>query len=993
MNVSMKKLLQFFSFLVTFTFAALLQAESLDLSTTNDVVARIEKLLNSLEKSSDSYLPMQLRLADLIADRARLYEVKDSNADVSTQKKAEADRKRAIEIYEVAMPKLKGDEQSRVLAQTAHLYQLSGNKTKAQSLFTKILSEPKKYSNDLLVQAHLGVAELALSEAKYSLAAKNFKAALGLKPEHAYVIKSRLAWTHYHNREEKAAVEMLETVLKEVPVEEASFREEVARDYASFLAHTQVTSAKIDFLAKNTPETVRRENLVFLAGELDRLGKKSEALYVWKYLGEQVSKSKVDYEEHLRLAQIQYDLDHKSEAATEIEAFVHTLKTQYCDPNKENCDLMRLKFRKLLTDWAKAESRNTSSALIQAYGLYLSVYADLDMSYWAAESAENIKDYKGAIKFYRMSSEIASVLISKEASHHNSHAEKIFEGSCMGEVDVAERLNDLVLRRAAYEHYIRVNSKGINFLSVRYQLAYLDYEEKKFNEAAVQMHTIALENSTGRSAKDLVYREKAADTSIEALIALNDQTRLILWSQEYSKQFQARQQEFQTISRNATLNQESTRINTAKSQDEIRTGLKHLEQIDLKNLSREDKLKVLKSKLAAAEKIKDLESTQKIAKQILDIPRLSQANTELALSRLEWVAEMQFHFELAYKFALRLKMNNLSAADRAMKLAVLAELAGKNPGPYYKSYLILSRDQGARDQVMAKLIRTAKNPKVAFTKYRKALAHNAKLSALLGLEIFAKDQDYSFANSLLKQPGILGSAEGMTIRRFVFIREFKRHKSLYSHSKLDASSPQKLKASLRLRIATIKQAQKQFEQTTKLGDWTLELMTLDAILFQEKNLALDIQNLPIPKNIRGKDRIQYKNLLAEQAAPYNQKVNELEVQISKLWSQGDFDHLFQEVRQSRGPVRSILLKEIKIACEFAPSAKKQSASRSLARLEIELSQRPSLQDIKVTQAEAQARPFDVRRLEQLKELQQKANNQTYVAYLDRRLSEVKGSAQ
>ena len=981
------------SILIVLACAMSLHAETLDLETTNDVVVRIEKVLASLEKDSDSYLPMQLRLADLYADRARLYEVKDAKVKAETLKKAEGDRKKAIAIYEKALPQLEGDEQSRVLAQTAHLYQLIGNKTKAQTLYAEILKNTKKYSKDLLVQSYLGVAEMALSQAKYSLAEKNFKSALALKPANAYVIKSRLAWTFYHFQKEKLAVQTLEEVLTEVPASESTFREEVSRDYASFLAHTPVTTEKIDFLAKNTPEIARHDNLVFLASELDRLGKKSEALYVWKYLGEKAKKSDSDYEEHLRLAQIQYDLGHKPESAKEIELFVHTLKTQTCDPKKENCDLMRLKFRKLLTDWAKAESRETSLALIHAYGSYLSVYSDLDMSYWAAESAENIKAYREAIVYYRLSADTAAVQISKESTHHDSHIEKTFEGACMGEIDVAERLQDINAKKLAYDHYIQVNPKGENILSVRYQRAYADYDEKKFDEAAHKLHSIAIDSSSAKNPKDSNFRVKAADTSIEALIALKEQTRLISWSQEYSKAFPERSAEYAAISRNAILTQESTRINEAKSQDDIKSGLEHLNQIDLKHLSKEEKLKVLKSKLAAAEKIKDLESVQRIAKQILEIPKLSQQDTELANSRLEWASEIRFQFEAAYKYAQKLRMKDLSAADRSIKLAVLAELAGRNPNSFYQEFLSESRDQAAKDQVMAKLIRASHNHKKEFTKYRSALQHNSELSAQLGLEIFAGDQDYSFAQSLVRQKRISKTAEGATLQRFIFIKDFREHKSLLNRTRLDASSPQKLKASLRLRMAMIKQAQKEFDRTLKMSDWTLELLTLNTILTQEKNLAQDIQNLPVPRNVKGKGRLQYKKLLADQAQPYQQKVSELEQEISKLWAQGDLSHLYQEVRQTNEPIRSILIKEIKYAIEYAPASEKLNVTREVAKLQNEMAKRPSLQVLRSTEAQAQARPFDVNKLLQLKEVEQKANNQTYVAYLDRRVNDVKGSKQ
>ncbi len=983
----MKKRLQFFSILIAGLLAcASLHAETLDLATTNDVVSRIEKLLTQIEPQSESYLPMQLRLADLYADRARLFEIQDANAESDTLRKAKADRKQAIAIYEKALPKLSGEDQSRVLGQTAHLYQLVDQKDKSRALYTKILKNPKKYPKTLLVQAYLGLGEMALSQAHYPEAAKNFKAAIALKPKNAYVIGSRLAWTYYHNNNAELAVSTLSEVLKNTPASENTFREEVSKDFASFLAHTPVQTTQIEFLAKNSPENIRHENLVFLAGELDRLGKKSEALYVWKYLGEQ-AQSSGDYEEHLRLAQIQYDLGHKVDAAKEVDLFVNTLKTKTCDPKKENCDLMRLKFRKLLTDWAKAEEREPTSALIGAYASYLTVYGDLDISYWAAQSSENIKLYPSAVKFYRMSADLAQAAISREASHHNSKIETIFEGACLGEIDVAEKMNNPAMKKAAYEHYMQVNPHGASILSVRYQRAYLDYDQKNFEEAAQKMHAIALSDASHQSSKDSLFRDKAADTSIEALIALHDQNRIAQWSDEYAKNFSNRKTEFQTISRNAILTQESQKINEAKSQDDVKSGLAHLDQIDLKNLSKDDKLKVLKSKLAAAEKIKDLDSVRRIASQILEIKKLSPAEKDLALSRLEWVAEMRFQFGTAFEIAQKLKMNNLSVAERTMKLAVLCELSGHDASSYYLAYLKESHDQLSNDQVMAKLIRSSHNHKKQFDQFEPKLRHNPTLLAELGLEVFAKNQDPHFAQHLLGIKGVAQTPAGATFARFLFIQDLQSHKSLLARTRLDTSSPMKLKSSLRLRMATIKQAQKLFDRTVKMSDWSLELMALNTILLQEKNLAQDIKNLPVPRNLKTNDRTQYKKLLADQAAPYDQKVTELEVEINKLWSQGDLDHLYQEVRETNEPVRSLLIKEIKFSVQYAPNSQKSTAQREVAKLEREISKRPSLSLIQTTQAEAQARPFDMNKLLQLKEVQKKANNQTFVAYLDHRLNE------
>jgi tetratricopeptide (TPR) repeat protein len=353
--------------------ASLAQGETLNMPTTNIVIEKLDRLLETLDTDSTSKIPMTLRLADLHADRARLFELSEQNKNdhCDTCVTARKDRIEAIRLYNSVFTSLDKETKSKVLSQLAHLYELTTQSYKALELYKSVLKSEKDYSPELIGQASIGLGEMEFNLAKYKDAAKDFKRALEIKNlnRQGYVT-TRLAWTYFHLGNLALAEKTMFSVLTNQNTADGSLKEESARDYATFLSQGKVGPSEIKNLSLASPEKVRKENLIYLATELDRLGKKNEAVLVWKSVGEASHTDSDDLSEHFRLAQLQYDLGHKDLTVGELVKTVSIWKDKGCKATEENCALLKAKFRKMLTDWAAAEERQPTATLVKAYAIY-----------------------------------------------------------------------------------------------------------------------------------------------------------------------------------------------------------------------------------------------------------------------------------------------------------------------------------------------------------------------------------------------------------------------------------------------------------------------------------------------------------------------------------------------------------------------------------------------------------------------------------------------
>src|SRR5690606_17083132 len=148
------------------------------------------------------------------------------------------------------------------------------------------------YPKDAVGIAHFGLGEIQFRKGKYKEANSEYEKALAIKetPNRGQVMY-RLAWTQFNLRKVEQATNTLITVLKtprlmtrsttEGSSIDVGFQTEASRDLATFLSRKRVGSKEIQLILSVSPQDSALDNLVYLADELDRLGKKSDSYKIW----------------------------------------------------------------------------------------------------------------------------------------------------------------------------------------------------------------------------------------------------------------------------------------------------------------------------------------------------------------------------------------------------------------------------------------------------------------------------------------------------------------------------------------------------------------------------------------------------------------------------------------------------------------------------------------------------------------------------------------
>ncbi len=964
------------TFLMSTHISVQAHAETMNLESTNLVITKLEHLLTYTQNQADqndstgssSKIALKMRLADLYSDRARLEE------QLQQVEKSKADRLKALGTYN-SIIKSVGDQESksRTISQMAHLYQLTDQSGKATDLYKNILKNKVDYSTEVIAQAYLDLGEIALVKMKYSDAEKDFKNALIDKSRTSY-INSRLAWCAFHKDQLAKAMSIMTAILKDTAVDN-TLKENASHDLATFTAQkTTIELSDVQKIVDLSPESSKDSNLTYFASELDRLGKKKAALLVYHIQDSKNHRAK-DFEEHLGLAQIQYDLGHKKETADELGLFFAGWNKNGCKKEERNCDLLKSRGKKLITDWTAAEERTPTPELVRAFTGYISQFPEAEMVFWAAQTAKQAKLYKEAFDLYN---QCAGITSSSGATLDKSTS-KLFEGSLLGQIDAAELSQDSTLQIKAYMNYLAANPKGEKAQSVKYQLAHVSYESKDFTSAAEQFHAIAI-TSDG----DKAVREKAADTSIEALIASKNETNLQAWSQEYSKLFITRSAEFQKVSRQAMLNRQVKVINGKADKGALAGALAEMTAVDLSHASREEKLTIYKNRLVTAERLKNISEVEKAATAILNLEPLRTEDREMALNRQEWVAEMNLHFDQAFKIAKKMKMTALTPEQRLQKLSLLAELSGNNSKSYDEQFLKISRNKTLRLVVISKFVKSAANPLKVFNQYSSELKENPELYAGLGLEIFAQTNDYRFASQLIQKKKVRMTVSGHALSRFIFLKDFDYIRAEKFHP---LKAP--LKKSLSANLNIMKRIQNEAKRAINYGDWTLQLVTLTELQKRNAKLGEAITHLPIPRGLSKKNHLQYIALLTQQAAPYSQTAHRMSVHIADMWDKADTKKMAAEVKNTQFSMRSLAIKQIRTVAVIAPEDRFKSLREDLNDALKEAKEKPTRDQIAKLMDAVKQEPFDEAKINELRSLEEKAGHEIFVAYLDSRLIQLK----
>ncbi len=967
--------------------------DKMDIETHTLLITKLERVLEHDATAGADDIEVRLRLADLLAERARLHVVAAEGKDSAGAKR---DRRRALEVYKTAVERAGSQRRALVLTQMAHLYEATGESAKAVGLYGRIVTEgAKAYPEAIVGRALAAWGDVLYRQGRFPKALEKFEAALRLKKtERRGYITYRIAWCNLNMGRAAIATARLVEILRDPGLLarkaeddggiDQSFHEDVARDLVTFIARGEVTREKVNLLLDLTPEAIRRDSLRALAGETERLGKKREAIFVWSMILDDEPSAIERIDGRVRLATLEWGLGRKPQAVDQLSIAMETWKKQGCR-DKDECKAIQARVRKLIVDWNRLEKERVSGELFQAYSLYNAQFdGEHDMQFWAAQTARLLKKYNEASELYRRSSILAAAGLKAK---DDADVRKMFEAALIATIEMAESGGDLDVKLKAYDHYLDLNPKGERALEVRYQRARVFYDKNRHDAAAEEFRLVALADARAHAGT----RKKAADLALDALVLAKQEGRIEGWALEFARWFPSAREEYLKIARRAVLKEVAAVSNDPKSGDsELKRAARRLSEVNLDGTTKDERVLIARNTLVLAVRTRDLDHTKTAADRMLGVRGLSDEDREFALEKKVWAAEMRLEFENAYRWTLGMKLAKMNETDRHLRLAYLAELAGKSPTRHYNDALKTSRSKAKSEFAATRLVRLSKRPWVELSRHERVLKGNRGLFAGLVLELYARTGDAGRAARHLSSPSLRATGPAQLISRVAATRKINAFDKKIAAHKLVSASDALLQRTLKARLALLTQAEKQAQDAIRSKDWRLQVMTLSIAGRENERLYGEIMDLPPPRRLKPEQRKQYAQALERQARPFKAKADEIAKKTNEFWGNGKaLDEVVAGLDKSVGDVTRVLAEDVRQLAARAPG----SARARLEGAVKKAMDRPSAADVRSARRALSRDPFSVRQAKALKEMEAGLGRDAMVAYLDARLDQLEGGVK
>lgn len=872
------------------------RAEKLDLETHNSLIQKLESVVD-IEKTDSMVSQPKLthRLADLYAERARLLTLdNEGQGEKVHHDQINSDRTKALSIYQGLQGSLTPSESGTVLMQMAHLHNLQGNSGKAQEIYEKIEKNPKNYSPAIWALALIQIGDSQFLRGEFSQAQKSFEKSLQVKenPRAPYA-RFRLAWTHYHQgatkRAEIETIDILKnpkSFVTKSGAPDVSFQEEVSHDLATFMAKNQITEQSLKNLMTYSPEDLRKKNLIYLATELDRTAKKQEALKVWAIIGTTELSLEDKLDRQVQITRIQYDLGHTAQLLKEIDAMIVLLQDKSCRDNQD-CIIAQQNFRKIITDWGKAEERVPTEGLIAAYGKYTTAFNDAEMSYWAAQAAKSRSLFAQAFGFYKKAAELTQ----------NPRVAKTFEGALLGAMEVAELSKSRALRFEGYQLYLSMNSQGSRASEVRYQIAHWSYEGNDYAKAREQFKVLALDASMPAD-----LREKSADLCLDTDVILKNESYIEEDSLTFAQSTLRKKSEYLAMWRKSILNQTAGILNASATKDtnsRLASEYKKISAIPLKAWPQEQRKMMIKNKINISFRLKDLESLSVSSLELLAETRLTLEERNSALQNLAWIQEMKLNFAAALNWQSQVKVSSSAMPEHLLKIAALKELTQQNPSVDYRNFIKISRDFAKKTWASHQLVFYSAAPASEFNKQEKLLAKNSALYNEAGVWAIEHEASSSAAarlsGKLLSKSSFRTSALGKLVTHQPELTEYQALQKKAAGLKLASGNDRKIKQSLQARTQSLKKLESKANGAIAKKDTSLQIMYLTTLSLENSRLGSDIMSLPLPKGLKAQEKDQYQAQVKKMVEPYFVQAQAIRMKTLEMWKQSMAQNTFKDL--------------------------------------------------------------------------------------------------
>ncbi|MBX9766537.1 MAG: hypothetical protein K2X47_04630 [Bdellovibrionales bacterium] len=956
----------------------------LETKSRTALINKLGSIQLNLAPSDPSKIPVTLRLADLLTERARMDAMNELKSGCVECNAGRADRAQAVKLYQEALKDPNIDGGAKLLIQVGHLQELLGEASKAETSYLQVLSH-QKASREVKSEANFSLGEMKFKSRDYTTAMKYFEEVVkDGAPSSKGLAAYRISWSQFNlGAHERAIAQLIQILESKALLSRGSetqnasadiqFHEEVSRDLATFFVRRKILSGDVETLYRLSPDSTRISNLVYLAGEAERLGDLAGSAAIWELAYSKQADPENRLESLVHIAGLKMKLGDMPSAVTHFEsALALWPQIQSCQQGNP-CVELKARLKNLVVDWNKLEKKSPTKELLAAYQSYIQRFSnEPEMRLWAAKVAFDITDYAESFNLYMS----ASTTI-----HEN------LEVALLGAIEAAETLKEKEKLRQAYEHYLKMSVSKAKRFDVRYQLAQLDYDENKYEEAAVAFKALAMEKSTGGESLKI----QAADLALDALALLKDDVRMKDWAKEFSLQFPQKEKDFKALTRKAILNEAVGLVGAKETQNGNEAAWKVLDNFDVADATDEEKATYYKNRLILAEKLNKFADARDIADRMLGVRQLSAADRDFALKRKVWLAEMILDFDSALRATELLSESSLAKEDRLLKLGLFSELASKDPSQFYTAYLKTPVDEKLKIAIAANLVRRAKDGLAELEKNKTVFKSQPEFIGALALEIYTKNPTEATYKRVTALPGISGTRAGAIFARLKLIETFKKVEPAIAASKIDAGTQKKLAVTMTARTKLLKEAEALAKMAIESADWTSQVLTLTLVGRESKRFYEEVMSLPTPEGLSGEEESIYLNELAKVASPYQLKAMDVQKKLGEFWgNQAAMEKFKAASTIEHEGLRKFAKEEIQTLMPFAPESAMADLKIADKSLESVVADRPDPREVEKARQVVRENPLDRSRIEELLKIERASGHAPMVQYLEGRLSSLSG---
>lgn len=931
------------------------KAITLDMETHSALIEKLLEVRSNINEKDGSFVPTSLRIADLLADRARLMDMKSMETTQQASPEAKADRIKAIQLIASVEKQTEGETKNRALLQKAQLFQLIGKLEEAKQILLSIRKSDRTKSDEFWTATDM--------LADQSFARGDFKNALSLyseiqkSPKANDFVAYRIAWCDLNLNNEAQAVAKMETVLNKKTLD-SGLRKEATRDLSLFYARRPFNAGSIDkikhYAAGDKAET--ESNLKLFSDELKRLGKKKEsAIVLLQYMmlakkgdESQVARAEL-FETYVHIQQFK-----------EANQILAKIASESCG---DQCKDVQHKIHKTLRSWATEEGKKPSAELMTSFQIYSQVKpVDTNALLFGIKVAQDADQSRAALN-------LLAILIK------TTNDKQVLETALKAQIASAEKTKDAGLKEMAYRAYL---DRGQD-VALKNQIV---------NELIATM--IANKNFEGAESFALKnFNSVKKDKDIgEQLLEIYRKSNQVEKERLFSLKMADGNSDNEYFRNYKRLSLQSTKA----KMDQGKAGSAELALLmDLSNSNgtAKEQFQILNDAFLVALKIEDFKSLKEVAdKMVVKAASLGEIEKQLAFEKRMLVADLELDFGKSLYFDRKLSAGTKDPS-KLFRLAVKARLAG-SPDRKLEAQILSSGayNQQQRVWVLESQIVAGGNP-VRLLKQNTWISKNKELHSRLVLMAMARSPISQIKAYVAQNSSLRGSMVSLLISRRENIAQMKSFVAQSLNKSLRYGSLNSFASSLETQISGIKKFEKQF--IVRNSDSVGVMIAQGYFMLLNMKLSDQLEKAKTQLKVGPSQREALNAQIDVQINNLKGKVSNIETQISSLWDSSRVEKDFEQVLALSHPLqRDALVGEIESWRDVSSGSLQSKWNRILQTSGSAKSDLMKDSTVEGLYSSIRRNPFQADKAKELAKREEARGNAVISIYLNQRESKLKG---